>query len=137
MALHWSEDTISDETYRTKFTMLPKILGDWLSERGGLSRHDVLDFGCGEATTALAIALQTPANRVVGVDIMPDFEECSVLARSQIGLASLPPNLSLHRIRLGYLHNDTDKFDLIYSWSVFEHRAGPGNLHRTIGGVSA
>jgi hypothetical protein len=33
----------------------------------------------------------------------------------------LPPNVSLHRVQTGAVHDPADKFDLIYSWSVFEH----------------
>jgi SAM-dependent methyltransferase len=59
--------------------------------------------------------------RVVGVDIGPDPERCLLLAQEKLGLSELPANLELHRVRPGFLHRDDDKFDVVYSWSVFEH----------------
>jgi cyclopropane fatty-acyl-phospholipid synthase-like methyltransferase len=43
------------------------------------------------------------------------------IARTELGLSSLPANLELHRVKPGYLHNANDSFDVIYSWSAFEH----------------
>ncbi len=63
----WSADRIKDDTYRTKFIDVPNTLTDWLRDHGGLAGRDVLDFGCGEATAALAIALRHGARRVVGI----------------------------------------------------------------------
>ena len=54
----WSLDSITDETYRTKFVALPKIIAEWTAEYGGLAGKEILDFGCGEATAALGMTLQ-------------------------------------------------------------------------------
>jgi cyclopropane fatty-acyl-phospholipid synthase-like methyltransferase len=116
--LTWSAEAIADATYRSKFCVLPSVIRDWF---GDLAGGDILDFGCGEATTALGLALQHGPRRVVGVDIMPDVERCAPDAARQLGLARLPANLELYQVKPGLLHNATDRFDLIYSWSVFEH----------------
>lgn len=117
----WSVDAITDDTYRTKFTYLPQIIGEWVAEHGGLSGKDILDFGCGEATTAIGVALRHPTSRVVGVDIVSDIERCGPLAQQQLRLAELPDNLSLYRIAPGEISVGLSSFDVIYSWSVFEH----------------
>lgn len=134
----WSCDTINDAVIRTKFITLPETIaqwvGDysksvalpatiakWIGDYSPLKDMEILDFGCGEGITALGLALQYAPSRVVGVDIMPDPERCLPVARSELGLSSLPENLELHRVKPGFLHNENDKFDLIYSWSVFEH----------------
>src|SRR5207248_9362017 len=117
----WSLDRITDETYREKFTTVPRIIEDWMAEHGGLEGKDILEFGCGEGTTALAIALQHHRARVVGIYIMPDPERCLPLAKDQLGLDELPSNFSLHRVSAGKMHNSSDRLDLIYAWSVFEH----------------
>jgi SAM-dependent methyltransferase len=114
----WSATGITDPTYRQKFFDVPKILADWCGPLAGLN---ILDFGCGEATMAISLALHYPDSRVTGVDVMPDLDRCLPLARSQIGLQSLPSNLALHRIRPGELPDPSARFDLIYSWSVMEH----------------
>lgn len=114
----WNKSKISDPVYEQKFNYLPSIISEWV---GGLQNKDVLDFGCGEATTALGVALQHEAKRVVGIDIMPDPDLCATYASKQLGLSELPRNLHLHRVEPGRLHKSDDKFDVIYSWSVFEH----------------
>lgn len=114
----WNANKISDENYKVKFKMLPEIIKSWF---GDLNNKEILDFGCGEATTALGIALEHGAKRVVGIDIMPDPELCAPNAEKQLGMRNFPSNLFLHRVSPGKLHSSFDKFDLIYSWSVFEH----------------
>lgn len=116
-----SLDRITDDTYRQKFTYLPAIIQDWMAPYGGLNGKEILDFGCGEASTAMGIALQHQPARVVGIDIGSDPDLCLPLARRQLGLSELPPRLSLHKIEPGQVHDPEDRFDLIYSWSVFEH----------------
>jgi len=117
----WSSKSIKDEVIRTKFTTLPATIAKWVGDHSPLVDAEILDFGCGEGITALGLALQYTPSRVVGVDIMPDPERCLPIARAELGLSSLPENLELHRVKPGYLHNTNDSFDVIYSWSVFEH----------------
>jgi SAM-dependent methyltransferase len=117
----WSLDRITDDTYRQKFTDVPLIIQNWMAPHGGLHGKEILDFGCGEASSAMGIALQYQAARVVGIDIMSDPDLCLPLAQQQLGLQELPPNLSLHQVKPGQMHDPEDQFDLIYSWSVFEH----------------
>lgn len=117
----WSSDSIKDEVLRTKFISLPATIADWVSGYSSLADAEILDFGCGEGITALGLALQYDPARVVGVDIMPDPERCLPIAKTELGLSSLPGNLELHRVQPGHLHNTSDRFDVIYSWSVFEH----------------
>jgi 2-polyprenyl-3-methyl-5-hydroxy-6-metoxy-1,4-benzoquinol methylase len=117
----WSLDRITDDTYRQKFTDVPAIIRDWMAPHGGLAGKEILDFGCGEGTAAMGIALQHKAARVVGIDIVSDPDLCLPLAQQQLGLEELPLNLRLHRVKPGEMHDPRDQFDLIYSWSVFEH----------------
>ena len=117
----WSCDSIKDEVLRTKFITLPATIAEWVGDYAPLADAEILDFGCGEGITALGLALQYAPARVVGVDIMPDPERCLPVAKKELGLSSLPDNLELHRVKPGFLHNANDSFDVIYSWSVFEH----------------
>jgi cyclopropane fatty-acyl-phospholipid synthase-like methyltransferase len=112
---------IRDEHYRVRFEDVPQIVSSWVEPERAIRGADVLDFGCGEGVTALGLALRYHPRRVVGVDIMPDPERCLPLARQHIGLESLPPSLVLHRVTPGSLHDPADRFDIAYSWSVFEH----------------
>jgi SAM-dependent methyltransferase len=89
-----------------------------------------LDFGCGEGITALGMARRFDARLITGVDIMPDPLQCLPRAREVLGLDALPGNLSLHQIKPGESFAQPSSFDLIYSWSAFEHVAQPliGNV---------
>jgi SAM-dependent methyltransferase len=117
----WSADRISDEHYRACFIDVPPIVAGWLADHGGLSNRDILDFGCGFGIAALSIALREPTARVVGLDIMPDVTQCLQRASEQIGLQRLPSNLSLYQVTPGQPPASFGRFDIIYSWSTFEH----------------
>lgn len=116
---HHYAGRIKDGTYRTKFIELPDTMERWLSDE--FRGKDILDFGCGEGTTALGIALLKQARRVVGIDIMSDFNDWEARAAEQLGLETPPANLHFQQVNPGSLHDECDKFDLIYSWSAFEH----------------
>jgi SAM-dependent methyltransferase len=121
MSESWSADRIEDDTYRTKFINVPNIIADWLRDHGGFAGRDVLDFGCGEATTALGIALRHSAHRVVGVEIHEEIDNALPYAKAQLGLARLPENLELVRLGPDSSLDAIGTFDVVYSWSVFEH----------------
>jgi SAM-dependent methyltransferase len=112
---------VHDPTFRVKFFELPDLIVQWAAPYIETDGARILDFGCGEATTALGFALRKGASRVVGVDIVSDLELCAPYARQHLGLDALPENLELHRVEAGRLHNEGDRFDLIYAWSVVEH----------------
>ena len=116
--MSWTADTISDRTFRDKFVFVPEKLGEWL---GSLDGKDIFDFGCGDATTVLSLALRFPASRVIGVEIGRNIEQCLPQARRQLGLVALPSNMALHIVRPGELHDAQARFDVIYNWSVMEH----------------
>ncbi|HDR9278182.1 hypothetical protein VI03_18725 [Burkholderia vietnamiensis] len=119
----WSIDNISNPTYRLKFLDIPDVIEDWLQPYGGLAAKDVLEFGCGEATMALAMALRKQTRRVVGAEILDVYKHCLPIANKQLGLHELPPNLELHKITPGGSLADLGTFDVIYTWSVVEHVA--------------
>ncbi len=113
--------SMSEDGFRARYTEVPKILSEWLEVHRKLDGLDILDFGCGPGITALGLALSHRPRRVVGVDIGTDPELCLPLAKHHIGLDKLPDNLALHRVTPGLLHDSADRFDVAYSWSVFEH----------------
>lgn len=112
---------LDDPHFRARFIDVPTIVCDWFAPYAPVEGAELLDFGCGEGIAALGIALGFRPKRVVGVDIMPDPERCLTVARKHLDIDALPAHLELHRVQPGHLHNDTDRFDLAYSWSVFEH----------------
>lgn len=121
MSLQWSADKIDDATYHAKFIDVPRVISDWLSEHGGIAGKDILDFGCGEATMALGLALQYGPRRVVGVEIHDEIDNALPYATAQLGLDRLPDNLELRLVDPDASLEALGTFDIIYSWSVFEH----------------
>lgn len=115
----WSAAKITSEVYRAKFLEIVRILTDWYGT--SMENKDVLEFGCGEGTTALSLALQHNPKRVVGVEVLDVYNKCLSFAQEQIGLQSLPSNFNLYKIFPGEELLQFGKFDFIYSWSVFEH----------------
>lgn len=123
----------ADETFRTKFLTVPKVIHEWTKHQIDFRQARILDFGCGDGVAALGLAINHQPQRVVGIDIMPDPANCLPLARSNLDLEALPGNLFLQQVEPGELSRDDAPFDLIYSWSVFEHvdqRILPGILTR-------
>ena len=117
----WHPLENADDGFRARFVTVPAIVDDWISGYRSLEGADILDFGCGEGVSALALALNYRPRSVVGVDIMPDPERCQPVARANLGIEALPANLRLHRVTPGFLHDPQERFDVAYSWSVFEH----------------
>jgi SAM-dependent methyltransferase len=119
--IDWSLKSIRTELYRSKFVDVPDIIEEWLLDQGGISGKDVLEFGCGEGTMALSMALRKDARRVVGVELLDVYKHCATNARLELGLQSLPNNLEFGKISAGQGLGQFGEFDLVYSWSVFEH----------------
>jgi len=103
---------------KTKFVTLPKILRDWTEGYGGLKGKRVLDFGCGEGTSAAGIALFHDAI-VHGTDINNEADACAGFLQTNFGL-DVPNTLTFQEIAPGGEIRG-DNYDCIFSWSVFEH----------------
>lgn len=102
---------------RSKFVNVPNILSNWMADRGGMAGKQVLDFGCGTGLTAAGVALGSGAH-VTGVDINPEAAACDPFLTKH-GFER-PDTLTFAEIRPGQTI-EGGPFDLIYSWSVFEH----------------
>jgi cyclopropane fatty-acyl-phospholipid synthase-like methyltransferase len=87
-----------------------------------IANADILDFGCGALPVASAsFALRYPQSRVCGTDIVNI--DTTLLSRTLVeetGLA-IPPNLEIYTTPPNSLPSHLGLFDLVYSWSVFEH----------------
>lgn len=107
--------------YRDQLLEIPRIVRHLAAPFLTPEKLEILDFGCGHGNSALAFALSPEVERVVGIDILPKFNSCRARAQGHLRLGDLPPKLRFERVEPGRLHDDHDRFDLIYSWSVFEH----------------
>lgn len=119
--MNWTTQNCEDKIYSHKFNDVVRIISEWFEAHGGVAGKDVLEFGCGEATVALGLALQKKPQRLVGVEILDVVFKCADYARKNLGLETLPNNLELYKIEPGQRLTDLGTFDFIYTWSVFEH----------------
>lgn len=111
-------ETLLSEQERAKFSLVPTIIEQWMSDAGGLAGRKILDFGCGEGTSAAGVSLLFDAE-VHGVDINNEAEACASFLHQNFGM-DIPNRLTFQEIAPGETPNG-GPFDLIYSWSVFEH----------------
>lgn len=115
-------DNIDPECF-DKFITVPQIITEWLSPYIDFSNSCIMDFGCGNSITAVALAVAYPNAEIYAVDLEASDKMCLSSGIGEFGITNLPDNIKIMQIEANeYLHFDK-KFDLIYSWSAFEHIA--------------
>lgn len=118
----WNADAITDEWFRAHFSYAADVVRDWLDPALDLAKARLMDFGCGDGITGLALVLRHGATAIHGIDIRREYEKLPHLAKAQLGLARLPSALSFETIvansPLAPRHAD---YDGILTWSTFEH----------------
>lgn len=122
---HWSSENISDQWFKDHFEGAAPIIHEWLNAGMEMPGAGLLDFGCGDGITDLAIALKYRPKNVIGVDITSTFTNLDEIAARQIGLNRFPKNLSFQKIAPGQSLAHTLKVDAIFTWSAFEHIERP------------
>ncbi|MFG1395466.1 class I SAM-dependent methyltransferase [Roseixanthobacter pseudopolyaromaticivorans] len=92
----------------------------WIGNQIDLNSASILDFGCGEGVPAVSFALRHPKAKVVGADIVAtSLRNVTRSYRSEASL-DIPANVTFETLADGRLTH-TNNFDIIYSWSTFEH----------------
>ena len=117
----WNSEQIENDDFRAHFTYAADIAAEWVGAETPLSRSRILDFGCGDGVTPLALALRHEALEVHGVDVHDSFRFLAKSARQQLGLRRLPGNLHFRRVAPGASLANKFTVDAVVSWSVFEH----------------
>jgi ubiquinone/menaquinone biosynthesis C-methylase UbiE len=108
-----------------------------LAEAGlDLRGRRVADVGCGEGITDLALVLKGEPAELVGYDINPaDTSRLLDEARREGVADDLPAELRFELSEPTELPASDDAFDLVLSWSAFEHVGDPSALMREIARV--
>ncbi|MDF1482637.1 class I SAM-dependent methyltransferase [Extensimonas sp. H3M7-6] len=118
----WNAARISDEWFRAHFTYAADLVHAWLHPGVDLRSARLLNFGCGDGITDLALVLRYGATAIHGVDIRREYAKLPRIAREQLGLARLPCALSFETIAPGApLAGRHKDLDAVLSWSTFEH----------------
>ena len=109
-----------DQAFRVRVVSEYARIHNWLGREMDLNSARILDFGCGQGFAAASFALRHPGAEVVGFDVSSvDESYLAHMLESQLGVQK-PLNLRFVSGIDGSLQ-DLPKFDLVYSWSVFEH----------------
>src|SRR5450755_421996 len=98
-----------------------------------LEGQDVADVGCGDGIMALGLCHRVGPRQLVAFDIVPTDAE-TLLARSRTeGVGdTLPAELEFRQSSWRTTPAPDASFDLVYSWSAFEHIADPIGVLREI-----
>jgi 2-polyprenyl-3-methyl-5-hydroxy-6-metoxy-1,4-benzoquinol methylase len=111
-------DKSANAGFRARAVSEYNRVSGWIGDKVNLEKARILDFGCGEGDAAASFALRLPHASVVGVDLDPVNETGLADRLRKETERSMPRNLRF--ITTADLANEK-AFDVIYSWSVFEH----------------
>jgi SAM-dependent methyltransferase len=110
------------------------LAGDGI-ELGG---KRVADIGCGDGIIDLGLVHRAAPHRLVGFDLQATDEELLLRMAVESGAAdSLPENLEFQACGETELPAETGAFDVVVSWSAFEHIEDPISQLREIRRVLA
>jgi ubiquinone/menaquinone biosynthesis C-methylase UbiE len=120
--------------FRDHFETAPREIGTFL--RGAdldLAELRVADLGCGDGIMALGVALKLKPAELVGFDVnRTDVDGLLQRARARRVTDGLPDNLSFVQCTATELPAPDGSFDVVYTWSAFEHVHHPVDVLREI-----
>lgn len=118
----WDAGKITDEWFRAHFEYAADVVNHWMGDVLDWPRARLLNFGCGDGITDLALVLRHGATAIHGVDIRQEYAKLPRIAREQLGMSRVPAALTFETIRPGApLAGRHAGVDGIMSWSTFEH----------------
>ena len=128
-AAHWFEQHFSQAADE----LIAFLAGDGITLEGKM----VADIGSGDGIIDLALATKGSPKELVGYDIR-QTDESALLRSAQVAgvVEELPANLSFHASEPDHIPAIPEAFDIVVSWSVFEHVSDPvallGEVRRII-----
>ena len=99
-----------------------------------LTGRRIADIGCGDGVIDLGVYLKANPEFLVGYDPIPvDVDELQSLAAKRAGV-SMPDEGSLAFVEstTDEIPAPADSFDIVFSWSAFEHVSEPTAMFREI-----
>ncbi len=118
----WDSQRMTDVWIRGHFEYAADVVHEWLGSVLDLKQSRILEFGCGDSVTDLALVLRYGATSIHCVDVLEGYRKLPEVARTQLGMTRLPMALTFQTIQPGEpLAGQRPLYDGIASWSVFEH----------------
>ena len=118
----WDAKHITDEWFRAHFDYAADVVQHWVGGVLDLPTARLLNFGCGDGITDLALMLRHGATAIHGVDIRREYAKLPRIAREQLGMSRIPAGMTFETIQPGApLAGRQPLVDGIMSWSTFEH----------------
>jgi ubiquinone/menaquinone biosynthesis C-methylase UbiE len=114
--------------FRDHYYQAPAEIMSYLREVGVVLRDlHVADIGCGDGIMALGVARQGRPALLVGFDVnRTDADVLLERAKAERAAgATLPPNLEFRQSEPTELPAADGSFDVVYTWSAFEHIEDP------------
>lgn len=118
----YDDSLITDEWFRAHFHYAADVVQQWLGSVVDLNTARLLQFGCGDGITDLALVLRHGANAIHGIDVRQEYAKLPRIAAEQLGMQRLPAALTFQTIQPSApLSDQAPLYDGIMSWSTFEH----------------
>jgi SAM-dependent methyltransferase len=110
---------------------------DFLDDPEALTGRAVADVGSGDGLIDLGLTLKGRPRQFVGYDVRPTDVDALRRAAAAAGVADeLPESLSFATSRINEIPAQDDTFDVVVTWSVFEHVTQPvrmlSEIHRIL-----
>ena len=101
-----------------------------------LRGQQVADVGCGDGIMALGLMQRAQPARLVGFDLNPCDIDILLERAGRFGAPdTVPAGLEFQRSEPTSFPAENDEFDVVYTWSAFEHVGDPAGLMREIARV--
>jgi ubiquinone/menaquinone biosynthesis C-methylase UbiE len=112
-----------NEHYEEAANQVVSFLGEDDVKLAGLQ---VADVGCGDGIIDLGVMHKAGPAQLVGFDVMPtSADDLLAFARSEGVADELPPGLEFRTCEPRHLPADDASFDVVITWSAFEHVEDP------------
>jgi SAM-dependent methyltransferase len=115
-------DEDPQEWFRQHFDGAVEQIIEFLDRPDPLAGRAVADVGCGDGVIDLGLTIKGRPSRLVGYDVRPSDVDALRRTAAAAGVAqSLPEALSFETSGIDQLPAEDDSFDVVVTWSVFEH----------------
>ncbi|GAB2455461.1 hypothetical protein GCM10027082_02490 [Comamonas humi] len=118
----YDDSRITDEWFRAHFHYAADVVQQWLGSVVDLGNARLLQFGCGDGITDLALVLRHGALAIHGIDVRQEYAKLPRIAAQQLDMQRMPAALTFQTIQPAEpLAGQAPLYDGIMSWSTFEH----------------